>query len=347
MKRGEITSEKIIGIMLAILGFIVVSAAVFLIFGVNSISDPSDEACRLSVLTRATVPTASQSLIPLKCQTKKVCLKSSSLNPFKNDDCEQFAGEKEIKNVKVPNSPEQGSDKIEETSAQLMFDCWSMMGEGKLDLFSGQESISKVPLGETVNNYLKVFENKNKPKCVICSRISLSEELKNNNLILDKVDINDYLKSTQVPHSSETYLQRFTDSQVRGYPRGFKDELSKDKTYGTDQIAVVFMQFLTEDDTSEVALDSLAVGAVIVGGVMLTPVGWFGAPVLIAGLAGIGANAAFGAHKTSAEKTLAAAQCGQFETTSERARQGCSIITIIDYDKLKDLNTQCDFESLP
>ena len=87
-QRGEISSTQLVTIILALVGFTVLLLLLWAAFGdFNSLGDR--EACRLSVLTRATAPTAAQSGIPLQCTTQKICL----TNERHEESSYQFAGQ--------------------------------------------------------------------------------------------------------------------------------------------------------------------------------------------------------------------------------------------------------------
>lgn len=173
MKRGEMTSSQIITIVLAIAGFIVVLIFLAILFDDRGSGDR--ELCKFSVLTRATSPIDSlQASIPLKCTTEKICISESG----KKDACDQFAGEENVKPVELKGSVDQKVRQIEETSANAMFDCWSMMGEGKLDVFPGINR-PKNELGvvlSVVGGVLSIPKEV-KPACVICSRVALADDL--------------------------------------------------------------------------------------------------------------------------------------------------------------------------
>jgi hypothetical protein len=194
-KRG-ITEREIIITILAIIGFAIIIIALILI---NLGGESTEDMCKLSVLTRATSPNIAQAAIPLKCATKKICLTAKA-----SAGCEDnFAGEKNVEYVKLTGDVYAQALKIEEVSANAMYDCWSMMGEGKLDLFT--------------NAPAQFGLNPAKTTCVICSRVAVDTGV--NTDVLNQVNINDYIKMRQVPGSSLTYLQAFTDKGVASYAK--------------------------------------------------------------------------------------------------------------------------------
>src|SRR3989344_4923299 len=126
-KRGELTSTEITIWILAIVGFGIVLAALFLI---NLGGYSSEDICKLSVLSRGTAP-AGGGYIPLKCVAEKICIREG----FSGGCEDEFAGEKDVEYIRLSGSDGVKADKIEEITANAMYDCWTMMGEGKVDLF--------------------------------------------------------------------------------------------------------------------------------------------------------------------------------------------------------------------
>src|SRR3989344_1319580 len=199
--KGEVSVFFIVTIILAIMGFIAIMFFVLNFF--NGGVSGTDEVCKLSVLTRASAPSSVQGYVPLKCQTKKICLTQSWLGT-----CSQFAGEKDVQRVVLPSGKEK--EKIEEISANAMYDCWNMMGQGKMDLFGSFKG--------------SVGLDKTKSACVICSRVAIDLDKENENII-GGVNINEYMRTHNPPNSDKTYLQTFTDKSVRGYSNVGKESL--------------------------------------------------------------------------------------------------------------------------
>ncbi len=328
-KTGELTSTQIITAVITIFSFL----AILLFFLTPDLIGQSDEEiCRLSILTRATSPEAFQKQLPLKCTTKKICLTTGS-------DCTKFTGEENVQKIKLSNSrTEESAKKIEETVANAMFDCWSITGQGKLDLFGDELSIK---------DFLNL--NDKGPSCIICSRIAISKDLQENSAILEKVDVNNYMQTQKVPGSSLTYLQTLTDRQVNSLPSEINQELAKPENQkrGTDQIAIVFSQIRADDIE-----DEFISGATAGAGVLLTgtyalgtfgtaittfkhPILTFGSAILL--VAGTGGLKAYGASK---HQDIAAVYCGQF-SSSEQNKRGCSIVTQANYNNIDSINKLC------
>ena len=265
-KKGELTSAQIITIVIAIMGFLIVLIALYLIFGGGFQTD--EDVCKLSVLTRATAPGAAQNLIPLKCRTSKICITNDSSGKCS----EQFAGESNVQVIKLSGGITDKRKKIEEVSANAMYDCWSMMGEGKLDLFGS--ATTDFGLGKVTSS------------CVICSRVAIDKSVGNNVLFIDgdaakgsAIDITDYMKRTQIPGQSLTYLQAFTDRGVSSYakvePSMTSTLLTTDistSTKANNEIAFVFMQIKSKEVT-EVLKNMALAGGTVAGGTFMSPAG--------------------------------------------------------------------------
>lgn len=102
-KIGELSSQQIVLIVLAILGFVIASMFVFGVFGNNDLTER--DLCKLSIVSRATVPGILEQAVPLNCYTEKVCItldKGGFLGiGAKDNSCKQFAGEENVRNVEV------------------------------------------------------------------------------------------------------------------------------------------------------------------------------------------------------------------------------------------------------
>lgn len=330
-KRGEITSSKIVGILLIVAGFIVV--VFFLVSILNLGGQTEDEVCRTSILTRATAPEATQRYLPLKCTTKKICLTTS------NGICSQFIGEKNVETIKISSKPEKGAKQINEIFANQMFDTFSITGRGNLDISSGAtKDISNI-----ITDYLSVSEKK--PICYIHSRVALAPDLQANSNILREVDPTEYMRTEQVPGSSLTYLQTFTDRQINAYPSDFENNLLTDNPTTTPEIAFMFTQVLVEDETpwNEALKKGMGTG-ITIGGTLLSPAGRvtgiIGAPITIVGsILAIGISGGLAYSQASENQAFAATYCGSL--TGAKSRQGCSVVMPIDYSNVTKINELC------
>ncbi len=349
-KRGELSSAQIIGLVLAIVGFVIV---LILLTSLDFNSYSAEETCKLSVLTRATLPSNFNQLVPLKCTTKKICITDSVVG----GKCEKFSGEENVESVKLKSDAGESAKVIEEATANAMYECWNMMGQGKLDLFSGVDK----PLSNVGGQIFKEFgfDGTAATSCVICSRIAFDDDINKKNLdeISGKLDVNEYMASEKVPDGSgATYLQAMSDRGVNSYPAKFKEEISSGKSKGSREIGIVFMQILTEEDPLK-AFENTALrsGAFIFGGSAVLSSGGSLVRAGANSVTGIFTNfplfltkigIALGVGGLSAVETyhnqqISAGYCGGFTSTAKDARHGCSIVSAVDYNNIDAVNKLC------
>ncbi|MBI3334578.1 hypothetical protein HYZ97_03765 [Candidatus Pacearchaeota archaeon] len=378
MKRGEIATSQIIGLVLVLIGF-----AAILVFFYNTIDlglFAEDAACKASVLTRAVAPSAAQGILPLKCTTKKICITSG-----KGKCEEQFRGEKNVEVIKLRGSATNPTDRalmrqtIEQVTAESMYSCWSTMGEGKVDIFGSFSN--ELGLTSVV------------PSCVICSRIAIDKGV-DRTILYDEaagigVNVNEYMRKTVVPGTSVTFLQAFTDKSVSSYAyvnndqfgllkekqtiqkvladdieqtesvnvKKYIDTVSQTTFAGRDastdanrEMALVFMQVKSIKPT-EVLRNMFAAGGTVAGVTFMTPVvnrvAAAGARAILFNPYGqaltlIGASTVggYGAYNAYQGQLAAAGYCGQFSTNDAKAREGCSLVQGVNYN-FKDINTLC------
>ena len=111
-----------------------------------------------------------------------------------------------------------------------MYDCWTMLGEGKLN-----------PFIEGTAKELGFWPAKS--SCVICSTIEFGSRTKEK---YKTIDIDSYIKNTKIPFKDKTYLEYFTDEDGKELASVLDkdnkvDPLSTDKKY-----AVIFFGFESE-----------------------------------------------------------------------------------------------------
>ncbi|MFH8110043.1 MAG: hypothetical protein QXE42_01230 [Candidatus Aenigmatarchaeota archaeon] len=121
------------------------------------------EACKQSVIMRSeffqkAAETVGAELVPLQCKTQLISIKTTD--------------EEEIKRI----------------IANAMYDCWDMLGEGKLD-FTGTLLLEGPVM-----------------RCIICSKITFDDEVKKK-LAGKEIEIYDYLLTTIIPGKNITYAQ--------------------------------------------------------------------------------------------------------------------------------------------
>jgi len=152
-KKAEMTSKELIGIVILVLSFVIV-----LLFWrlYNPGGEIDKDACHTSIVLRSAtnlggiVGNKVTNAISLRCQTEKICLSMSG------KDCEEFG--KSTKNSPVTKIDVSSKQDIEREIANALYDCNSMVGEGKLDF---------MPTPTFSEKY-----------CLICSRIAFDKEAK-------------------------------------------------------------------------------------------------------------------------------------------------------------------------
>lgn len=138
-KKGEITSQQIVILIILIMSFAVI---LFFLFRLNLGEETQDELCRNSVITRGSsvIPTDA---VPLNCKRDYVCI-------TEDGSCEDLVNPT-LKKVKTKNE-------VYDVLANEMADCWWMFGEGKTN-YIGNDFVSDL-------------------YCSICSQIAFDDSVK-------------------------------------------------------------------------------------------------------------------------------------------------------------------------
>lgn len=152
-KKGEIMTDSSINMILLIIGFVVIIILIGMIVYYTLIKE---RTCHDSIVMRSSVNNAIFSaarMIPLKCETEKMCLTSSgetcpSLGVASKDNY--------ILKKTINTDPEKAKNDVLDQIATQLYQCHSMLGEGLLNF---------MPPGMTTKNY-----------CLICSRIVLDDK---------------------------------------------------------------------------------------------------------------------------------------------------------------------------
>ena len=173
-KKGELTTQQIVLLIILLVGFIVV---LYFLFRLNLGKESDIEVCHNSVIMRGSsvVPTDA---IPLKCSRSYICI-------TKDGSCEKMT-KPEIKKVKT-------EEEIYEVLAEEMANCWWMFGEGK------------------VNYVGKDF--KENLYCSICSQISFDnslEEIEGMNGEISQQKFYSFLEKKQMQEKGQSYLYYLT-----------------------------------------------------------------------------------------------------------------------------------------
>jgi hypothetical protein len=168
-KRGEITTEQIVLIIILVVSFAII---LFFLVRLNLGKTTDQETCYNSVVTRGAGVIPKES-VPLNCKTQYVCI-------TKDGSCEAMTSP-QIEKVKT-------KEEVYSFLANQMADCWWMFGEGKLN-YVGNEFLSKL-------------------YCSICSQISFDNSVDMfDNGQIDQKSLYEYLAITNVSEEKGSYLE--------------------------------------------------------------------------------------------------------------------------------------------
>jgi|TARA_B100002003_G_scaffold27167_1_gene22519 hypothetical protein len=215
-KKGALEAKMLISIILLIAGFGII---LFMYSQLNWTGNIDRQICHESVILRGTLPEKSiistKDVVPLKCKTKNICMTSKL---FGKGDCNEFGDEYDT--IRISESKKE--QEIKMAIAREMADCWSMMGEGKVQVFSRELKSGLIT-----------------SKGVICSNIAFDNSIKSK---IDKVEgIQEYLEKYNAPNKDVSYLKFFTNN----YPKSSdsivgerKDIINLDK-----EQSIIFVEF--------------------------------------------------------------------------------------------------------
>lgn len=360
-KKGALAPGVIVGTLLVLVGFFLVS---YLFYSSISKPDFDRETCKQSAVFRASLPSEKniQRNIPLKCQTRKVCI---------GGDCDEFIGEEKVINKKNILKGREGEKQIERIITEEFLGCWNMMGEGKISLFSSAIQ-EKLGLSD------KVYAG-----CVICSRIAFNEDNLPDSVELENVDPLEYMAKYKMPGKDVSYYEYLTKekAQFKGKDdliipepededtEGLDDNLDKieenlddigelddpgnveSDERETKEIAIVFQQ-ISEVEGRWGSLKNLGIAAAAVGGSghfltsgLTTKAGAaVGGKILAAiGIATVGVQQLYA---VPGQENFAAGYCGDISYGSD-AYNGCSSVRLVNYN-INDIKKTCPvIESIP
>jgi len=169
-KRGEMTSQQIVMLIILIASFAVI---LFLLIRLNLGNESENELCHNSVVQKATLGEVGHS-VPLNCKRSYVCL-------TEDGSCEAMHKPETIK-VKT-------EEEVYEILANELADCWWMFGEGEIN-YVGSEIIPEL-------------------YCSLCSQIAFDDSVKEifKGEEFDKTYFYEFMKETNVGGSDLTYVQ--------------------------------------------------------------------------------------------------------------------------------------------
>lgn len=169
-KKGELTSKQLITIIILIISFAIIIAFFFML---NLKGTIDKESCRNSVIMRGALP-AGKDIVQLKCKTQDICLSMGG-------DCS--VSRKDMVEIEVDNEEE-----LVEEMVNLLWDCWWVMGEGKVD-------------------YMSAGMGWDETFCSICSKIYFDKEIKEQYQEgISYKRLYDFMKANKIPNTDETYM---------------------------------------------------------------------------------------------------------------------------------------------
>tara|TARA_Y100000310_G_scaffold333757_1_gene411949 strand:+ start:49 stop:1032 length:984 start_codon:yes stop_codon:yes gene_type:complete len=250
-KKGALEAKMLISIILLIAGFGII---LFVYSQLNWTGNIDREICHESVILRGTLPDtllkSAKEVVPLKCKTKNICVTSKI---FGKGECESDFGKKgKYDTIKINDDKKE--DNIKMVFAREMADCWSMMGEGKIQVFKRELTFS-----ETTK------------KCVICSRINFDSSLSD---LKEIKGMSDYLLNYNVPNKNQSYWKYLTNSDSSNNLFIKKEtELSEQDIISTKEKSIVFVEagqttipsFLTTFLGAEVGIVAGAYTGTVIG----------------------------------------------------------------------------------
>lgn len=351
-KKSQIQSSYLIWTIIIIAGFAVLA---YVFFRLNLGGQVDSQVCHESVVLRGTVPDITQGYVNLKCKAEHICVTSGLLTKG-NCTKEYGVGAKGITYVKVNSKSD-----VEKLVAQSIVECWSMMGEGKVSVFS-QYAATNYGFGVVY------------PTCLVCSRIAFDKTaLDRRGIYLNALDVMTYMRTHTVPGKEISYYDyisgesnaKFDVKTSFNIPKNPDAKNAQDiGTIPVDSItpaeienqrkddilqykplAVMFMQMSAPShvgsalNVGKVAIAAVAGSFAIAPGTswdttkgiakLCTAGGWVG-PAVCAGLLVIGGAIQQGS--VAYNRAITAGYCGDLSVGGE-ARDGCSVVRTVNYDE--------------
>ena len=295
-KKGLTPESLIVGIIILVIG----AAVIFFFIQSFPFRETIDkEACHQSVILRSQSLIGwepGKTIVPLNCKTQELKIKTGD------------------------------EDVIKREIANQMYDCWWMLGEGKLDFFS-DEQLSDVQISWQQSLYTA------KSNCVICSVVQFDDNAKGKN-----IDVLSFMDQMKIPAKNITYLEYFTGQQGTKLPTGV--EINKVDT--NQDYAILYTSIKGGSYWNAVKADLASIGVGALAGVKI---GKLAGPegMLIGGAVGGSIGSFIG--KLNAIKELGNARVAA--TRCDGEMKGCTNLVLIPLTT-KDLTTACqNIESIP
>ncbi|VVB80437.1 Uncharacterised protein [uncultured archaeon] len=192
-KKGDV-NWFIVSLVVIIVSLVVI-VLVFMRF--NFSGDVDRTACMESAVVRASITDtlSLKNAVPLSCKTKRICVTS---NVIEKGNCEvgnseDFGLGSTYVTERLTGSKENKETQIKMILAREMADCWNMLGEGNLQIFTR----------EITNNPIN-------GKIIVCSRVMFDDSVTND--IQSVSGMNSYLLSHKVPGKEISYWDYFRNA---------------------------------------------------------------------------------------------------------------------------------------
>ncbi|RLE39575.1 hypothetical protein DRJ17_00040 [Candidatus Woesearchaeota archaeon] len=213
---GTFTIETLVYLILMVMTFAILGS--FLVnVGEGGKQAERDQICRTSALLNANTKTFGVDLFYLDCPqrlvriTEKDVTKKATKNERKKISEYGYS-------VDWDNQKELAGYRTDAIIAKEMYDCWRLLGEGKLPLFGqwAYDSIAESDKAAKWKLFLEMFEKQlayvqgleqADVMCVICSRIKFDKEVKE--MVKEDRDLTKWLKSHPIP--SEEKVMSYYD----------------------------------------------------------------------------------------------------------------------------------------
>ena len=258
-KKGELTTQQIVILVVLIISFIVI---LFLLVRLNLKGSSEEQICYNSVVTKGNPALSGTG--SLNCEKSYVCISADKT-------CEKMSGESEIKEA-------ESLDDIYQVLADEMANCWWMFGEGKID-YLRDKALQK--------NY-----------CSICTQLAFDDSIKDikdgeeNSVFednkLSKDELYNYLAKTEMSEDLTYAEYLFGTSNVELLKSAIANDEENTEgivTFGT--IDIDTQSFVVMGIVSEVGNFYKILGGVLIVAAFATPVGWVAGAII----AGSGAGA--------------------------------------------------------
>ena len=248
-KRGELTTQQIVILIVLIMSFVVI---LYFLFRLNLGESSEKEICHNSVVMKGN-PVLSKGDVPLNCKRTYICLS-------KDGGCEAMTNPN-IK--KVETLPE-----IYKVLADEMADCWWMFGEGKVKYVKDKL---------LQNNY-----------CSICTQLAFDDSINDSVEGIEEGKINQddfysYLAETPISEGGETYTEYFFGTndipEIKAGIGGNEDNIEGATTFGT--ISIDKQYFVTTGIVSEVGKTWKILGAGLGVLAIISPLGWVAGAIVV------------------------------------------------------------------